>query len=45
MFACFFLTINVSYGTLCLIGMHSAAASILTKFLYLTFRVSFSDIS
>ena len=49
--ACFFLTANVSHGTLglalCLIGMNSAAASkwALTKFSYSSFRVGVSDIS
>ena len=48
--ACFFLTTNVSHGTLdlalCLVGMHSAAASkwALTKFSYSSFAVSVSDI-
>ena len=47
----FFLTTNVSHGTLglalCLIGMHSAAASkwALTKFSHLSFGVGVSDIS
>ena len=47
----FFLTANVSYGTLglilCLVGMPSAAASkwAVTKFSYSSFRVGFSDIS
>ena len=49
--ACFFLTANVSHGALglalCLIGMHSAAASkwALTKFSYSSFGVGVSDIS
>ena len=49
--ACFFLTAHVSHGTLglalCLVGMHSAAASkwALTKFSYLSIRVGVSDIS
>ena len=48
MFAHFFLTANVSHGTqglaLCLLGMHSAAASkwALRKFSYLSFRVCVS---
>ena len=47
--ACFFLTSNVSHGTLglalCLVGMHSAAASkwALTKFSYSSFKVGVSD--
>ena len=47
----FFLTANVSQRTLCfalcLVGMHSAATSMwaLTKFSYLSFRISVSDIS
>ena len=47
----FFRTANVSHGTLgldlCLVGMHSATASklALTKFSYLSFAVSVSDIS
>ena len=46
--ACFFLTTNVSHGTLglvlCLVGMHSAVASLwaLTKFLYSSFGVCVS---
>ena len=47
----FFLTVNVSHGTLYFtlnsVGMHSAAASmwVLMKFSYLSFGVSVSDIS
>ena len=47
----FFLTANVSHGTLslalCLVGMHSAAASkwALTKFSYSSFGVCVSDFS
>ena len=51
MSACFFLTTNVSHGTLglalWLVGMHSVTASkwALTKFSYLSFGVGVSDIS
>ena len=50
-FARFLITANVSHETLdlalCLVGMHSAAASMgaLTKFLYSSFGVGVSDIS
>ena len=50
MSACFFLTANVSHGTLdlalCLASMHSTAAFkwALTKFSYLSFRVDVPDI-
>ena len=50
-FARFFLTANVSHGTLglalCLVSMHSAAASqwALTKFSYSSFGVCVSDFS
>ena len=50
-FARFFLTANVSFWTLglalCLVGMHSALASMwaLTKFSYSSFRIRVSDIS
>ena len=51
MSARFFYTANVSYGTLglalCLVGMHSAAASkwALAKFSYSSFGLGVSDIS